>query len=58
VTPGIIPPFYVDLPETLDQIQESEKRYINSYLKNPVTTDLKYFYLAVKNILMKRIYSK
>lgn len=58
VTPGIIPPFYVDLPETLDEIQESEKRYIKSYLQKPLYTDLRYLYLAVKNILAKGVRSK
>ncbi len=58
VTPGIIPPFYVDLPETLSEIQESEKCYINSYLNNPFSTDCKYLFLSLKNILTKRICSK
>ena len=58
VKPGVIPPFYADLPETLDEIQESEKRYIKSYLKKPLQTDIKYLFLAVKNILIKRVCSK
>ncbi|PXY02122.1 sugar transferase [Marinifilum breve] len=57
VTPGIVPPFYADLPETLEEIQDSEKRYIKSYLKSPLTTDLKYLYLAIKNILANRLTS-
>ncbi|RUT79875.1 sugar transferase [Ancylomarina longa] len=57
VKPGIIPPFYVDLPETLEEIQKSEKKYIESYLKNPLRTDIKYFITAFKNILFKRICS-
>ncbi|MCT4602731.1 MAG: sugar transferase [Marinifilum sp.] len=58
VTPGIIPPFYADLPETLDEIQASEKRYIKSYLKSPLKTDLRYLYLSIKNIVSKRLTSK
>lgn len=58
VKPGIIPPFYVDLPETLDEIQESEKKYIESYLNNPLRTDVRYFIAAFKNILLKRVCSE
>ena len=57
VKPGIIPPFYVDLPETLEEIQESEKKYIQSYLKHPIQTDIKYFAKACKNIIVKRLTS-
>jgi lipopolysaccharide/colanic/teichoic acid biosynthesis glycosyltransferase len=57
VKPGIIPPFYADLPESLDEIQKSEKDYINSYLKNPLRTDIRYFIAAFKNILFKRVRS-
>ncbi len=53
VKPGLIPPFYVDLPKTLDEIVESEMRYINAYKKRPFLTDCKYFYKAFKNIVFK-----
>lgn len=58
VKPGMIPPFYVDLPETLEEIQQSEKKYIESYLKKPYRTDLTYFFVACKNILLKNVRSK
>jgi len=51
--PGLIPPFYVDLPKTLDEIQASELRYLNAYEKNPLLTDWKYFWRAVGNILFR-----
>jgi len=38
VVPGLIPPFYADLPKTFDEICESERRYINSYRAHPVKT--------------------
>jgi len=56
--PGLVPPFYVDLPETLDEIMASEEKYLNAYEKNPLKTDLKYFFLAWKNIIFKRARSK
>ena len=58
VKPGLIPPFYADLPSTLDDIIESEERYLYSYLDNPISTDLKYFLKAFHNIFIKRARSK
>lgn len=56
--PGLIPPFYVDLPKTLDEIQESELRYLRAYEKQPLLTDLRYFCRAAFNILVKMARSK
>ena len=52
--PGLIPPFYADLPETLEEIQETEMRYLESYEKRPFSTQWRYFWKAIKNILFKR----
>ena len=52
--PGLIPPFYVDMPKTLDEIQASEMKYLDLYLKHPFLTDWKYFWKAVLNILFKK----
>ena len=51
--PGLLPPFYADMPETLEGIQESERRYLNEYFKNPIRTDWRYFWKAVRNIVLK-----
>jgi hypothetical protein len=32
----------------------SEEKYLDSYEKNPILTDIKYFFLAANNILIKR----
>jgi len=56
--PGLIPPFYADLPKTLDEIIESEKKYLDQYDKNPFLTDLKYFFIAIFNIIFKKARSK
>lgn len=53
VVPGLIPPFYADLPETFDEICESERRYINAFLAHPVKTQWVYFWKAVGNIVFK-----
>jgi len=52
--PGLVPPYYADMPETLEEIVESERRYIESYRQKPVRTDIRYFFKAMYNILIKR----
>lgn len=54
VKPGLFPPYYADLPKTLQEIMDSENRYLDAYEKNPVKTDFKYFFKACYNILIKR----
>ena len=56
--PGLLPPFYVDMPETLDEIQESEMRYLKAYLEHPFRTDWTYFWKIIANILFKGKRSK
>ncbi len=53
VKPGLIPPYYADMPKTFDDICESERRYIESFLKNPLRTQVGYFGKAVYNIVVK-----
>ncbi len=52
--PGLIPPFYVDNPKTLEEIMASEIKYLSRYEKHPLITDFKYFFIAIYNILIKR----
>lgn len=56
--PGMLPPYYADMPETLDEIQESERRYCEEYEKHPFRTDWKYFWKIQANILFRRKRSK
>jgi lipopolysaccharide/colanic/teichoic acid biosynthesis glycosyltransferase len=56
--PGLLPPFYVDMPETLEEIMASEMRYLEQYERKPLLTDWKYFWAAVYNILIKKVRSK
>ena len=57
--PGMLPPFYYDrkTPETLDEIQESERRYLEAYLQHPLRTDWRYFWGIVGNIIFRRKHS-
>jgi lipopolysaccharide/colanic/teichoic acid biosynthesis glycosyltransferase len=52
--PGLIPPFYADMPENLEAIQASEIKYLDAYDKSPFLTDLKYFFNSGWNILFNR----
>lgn len=52
--PGLIPPFYADLPATLEEICASERRYLEAYARCPWTTDLRYFCKAFYNIFIRR----
>lgn len=56
--PGLLPPFYADMPTTLEEIQESEKRYLLAYMGHPLRTDWVYFWKAVMNIVFKGKRSK
>ena len=53
VKPGLLPPFYLDMPETLEEIQDSERRYLEAYMEHPFRTDWKYFWGIVGNILLR-----
>lgn len=54
VKPGLLPPFYTDLPQTFDEIVGSERRYILAKQAKPCATDWKYFWNGVWNIIFNR----
>jgi len=56
--PGLIPPFYYDMPQSFDELMESENRYLDAYEKHPFLTDWRYFWRAMFNIVMKGARSK
>jgi lipopolysaccharide/colanic/teichoic acid biosynthesis glycosyltransferase len=60
VKPGMLPPFYYEkkTPQGLDEIQASERRYIEAYLKHPFLTDWRYFWGTLFNIFVKMKRSK
>jgi lipopolysaccharide/colanic/teichoic acid biosynthesis glycosyltransferase len=51
--PGLVPPFYVDMPKTLEEIMDSEMRYLIAYEKRPFITDWTYFWKAMYNIFIR-----
>jgi lipopolysaccharide/colanic/teichoic acid biosynthesis glycosyltransferase len=57
--PGLLPPFYADMPTTLDEIQLSEKHYLDACEKNGTfVTDLRYLIVISFNIFFKKARSK
>lgn len=58
--PGLLPPFYAekDTPKTLEEIQASERRYTEAYLRQPWRTDCLYLGRIFTNIVFKAKRSK
>ena len=56
--PGLIPPYYADMPRTLEEIEASERRYLLAWEKAPFRTDWRYFWKAMYNIVFRKARSK
>ncbi|OGV11488.1 MAG: hypothetical protein A2440_06565 [Stygiobacter sp. RIFOXYC2_FULL_38_25] len=56
--PGLIPPYYYDLPKSFDKLVESERNYLERYSVKPFSTQIKYLFGALYNIVFKRARSK
>ena len=51
--PGLIPPYYADMPEGLDEIQRSEIKYLDAWDKNHFGTAFRYFWKSIFNIIFR-----
>ncbi len=58
IKPGLVPPFYADLPKTFDEHMASENRYLDAYARAPFRTDFRYFFKALFNIICKKARSQ
>ena len=56
--PGLLPPYYADMPGNFQEIIESERTYLQEKKRAPFKTDVKYFSKAVFNIVFKKAHSK
>ena len=54
VKPGLLPPFYADRPTTVEGFFLAEEKYLDSYMKCPVRTDFRYFWIIVWNIVVRK----
>ena len=52
--PGLIPPYYADLPASLEDIIQSELNYLLKFRQHPLKTQFTYFRKALYNILVKK----
>ena len=53
--PGLLPPFYADMPKTLEEIEASEMRYLTMCeQKGTFKTDIIYFWRIFHTIVFKR----
>jgi lipopolysaccharide/colanic/teichoic acid biosynthesis glycosyltransferase len=51
--PGLLPPYYADLPKSFDEIIESERQYLNKKNEQPIKTDMIYLYKIFVNIVFR-----
>jgi len=56
--PGLVPPYYADMPKSFEEILESERKYFLKKKQNPLKTDIIYFFKAWFNIIFKKARSK
>ena len=56
--PGLLPPFYADLPTGFDAILASEAKYMEAWEKYPFRTDMRYLVQILYNIIVRRARSQ
>jgi len=56
--PGLLPPYYADMPKKFEDIMASEMRYLQAYNRSPFFTDFRYFFKITFNIIFKKARSK
>jgi lipopolysaccharide/colanic/teichoic acid biosynthesis glycosyltransferase len=49
--PGLLPPYYADMPGSFQEVMESEMKYLTAYEKSHILTDVKYFFKIMFNII-------
>jgi lipopolysaccharide/colanic/teichoic acid biosynthesis glycosyltransferase len=52
--PGLIPPYYADMPKNISEIIKSEEKYLDEYDKSGRLADFKYMLKALKNIVIHK----
>lgn len=55
--PGLIPPYYIDRPDSFEGVIESEKRYIEMYKQKGFVADVIYFGRFLNALLFKGVRS-
>jgi hypothetical protein len=55
--PGLIPPVYAELPQSIEDVAAIEERYLRAYEQSPWKTDWYYARRVFYNIIIKRVRS-
>lgn len=58
VKPGILSPIFDESTGNFNQIVETESKYLQSYLKHPILTDVSYFFMTIHQIIFRGIRSR
>lgn len=56
--PGLIPPYYADMPKSIEEVWQSERNYLSKFSKHPFKTNFLYFFKALNNILFHKAKSR
>jgi len=51
--PGLVPPYYADMPKSFDEIIKSERKYLEKKKAKPFSTDFIYLSEALMNIVFR-----
>lgn len=55
--PGLIPPVIAHVPRTFDEIWMVERDYLRAYERSPFSTDMRYLFKGIYNVVFKRVRS-
>lgn len=55
--PGLIPPYYIDKPNSFEGLIESERKYIKAYEEKKIIADFIYFFKFINALLFKGVRS-
>lgn len=56
--PGLVPPYYADMPKSIEEVWESERNYLKKCKQHRCRTDFVYFFKALNNILFHKAKSR
>lgn len=58
IKPGVIPVCYGEMSKSIEDVWESERKYIEKYQKHRLKTDFIYFFKVINNILFHKVRSE
>lgn len=58
IKPGLVPPIFNESTGGFDKIVEIELTYLKHYIRNPVLTDIRYFFRTFADIVLRGVRSK